>query len=271
MRKIGAVARGTLTKLVATSMLAVGALQSVDSRAYTIDPSTTAISGLWWNASQSGWGVALTHQYNVIFVTLYTYDASGNPVWYVASSCAVVTDRCTGALYRVNGGTPLTSAWTGGVGVTEVGSVTIIFTDVNTASMSYTLNGAASTRAITRQVFASAPVVTDARALTLQMVGSWEVYTADQQTLYGRYSFLSTTAPIQGTNGWFINGTIGFQAGYNTTLAKHYIIDVVKESGFVQEYHFDAAVGTPTTGCRYRYPLVSSDKGVCTRLWASHR
>jgi len=48
---------------------------------------------LWWNANESGWGVALTQDVGMIFAAWYTYDASGNPVWYVASSCPTVRQR----------------------------------------------------------------------------------------------------------------------------------------------------------------------------------
>src|SRR6185312_8161912 len=36
------------------------------------------LSGLWWNASESGWGISFTQRLSNIFATLYTYDALGN-------------------------------------------------------------------------------------------------------------------------------------------------------------------------------------------------
>lgn len=122
-------------------------------------PATADYSGIWWNPNESGWGMALQRQKDMNFATIYTYDASGNPTWYVASSCPVVATGCTGSLYSITGGSPLTSAWSGSsLNVAPVGSLTLAFTDANTGAMSYTLNGVNGSRNIARQVFASAPV-----------------------------------------------------------------------------------------------------------------
>ncbi|MDP2829984.1 MAG: hypothetical protein Q8O37_15440 [Sulfuricellaceae bacterium] len=111
-------------------------------------------SALYWNADESGWGVALTQQYGTIFATMYSYDASGNPVWYVASSCAISNNGCSGALYQVAGGVAPTATWNGAkVAVTEVGSVSFSFNDSSIGTMSYSINGVSGTKAISRQLF----------------------------------------------------------------------------------------------------------------------
>ena len=33
---------------------------------------------LWWNPSESGWGVNVAHQGDILFATLFTYDENGN-------------------------------------------------------------------------------------------------------------------------------------------------------------------------------------------------
>jgi hypothetical protein len=33
--------------------------------------------GIWWNASESGWGLNVAQQGNVLFATWFTYDTSG--------------------------------------------------------------------------------------------------------------------------------------------------------------------------------------------------
>ncbi len=108
---------------------------------------------LWWNQNESGWGVSLTQQFDTIFAAWYTYDAAGNPVWYVATNCPVRGAGCTGTLYRVTGGTPLTAAWKPITPPTAVGEVTFAFTDVASGTMNYTINGVAASRVITRQVY----------------------------------------------------------------------------------------------------------------------
>src|SRR5206468_650585 len=41
------------------------------------------LSGLWWNPSESGWGVHFTQRRNILFAAWYTYDTTGAPKWYV--------------------------------------------------------------------------------------------------------------------------------------------------------------------------------------------
>jgi hypothetical protein len=120
-------------------------------------PTATDYSGLWWNASESGWGVALTRQSNMAFATLYTYDSNGNPKWYTASSCPIIDTGCKGSLYAVTGGSPLTATWSGPVLATEVGNLNLVFTDANAGTMTFTLNGKSSSKAITRSLFANPP------------------------------------------------------------------------------------------------------------------
>lgn len=81
------------------------------STGFTVYTTISPMTGLWWNQHESGWGVGITQQFGVIFATLYTYDFEGRPTWYVASNCVVAADGCTGDLYAVTGGSPLTVPW----------------------------------------------------------------------------------------------------------------------------------------------------------------
>jgi hypothetical protein len=109
-------------------------------------------SALWWNADESGWGTALTRQYGTMFAAIYTYDASGKPIWYVASNCPMVVNSCTGALYQVGGGVAPTASWSNPkLTVTQVGTVSFLFTDSSIGTMNITVNGVTTSKAITRQ------------------------------------------------------------------------------------------------------------------------
>jgi cyclophilin family peptidyl-prolyl cis-trans isomerase len=108
---------------------------------------------LWWNANESGWGISLTQQFGIIFAAWYAYDDAGDPVWYVATNCAVSGPGCAGTLYRVSGGAPLTAAWKPVTPAAAVGSVTFQFSDPASGTLAYTINGVTATRAITRQVY----------------------------------------------------------------------------------------------------------------------
>lgn len=118
----------------------------------------TNFQDLWWGgASESGWGVNLAHQGGVIFATLFTYDASGQPRWFVMSDGQkTTTSTYTGALYRTTGPafnanpfTPITAA-----NNTQVGTMTFAFTNGNAGTMTYTVNGASVTKSIQRLEFA---------------------------------------------------------------------------------------------------------------------
>jgi hypothetical protein len=120
---------------------------------------------LWYRApaeSESGWGVNLTHQGNILFATWFTYDASGKGMWLVMSDGERVgsTASYTGALFRTTGPAFSANPWNKAlVTRTEVGTATFTFTDANTGTFSYTLNGVSQSKAITRQVFSTPTTV----------------------------------------------------------------------------------------------------------------
>jgi hypothetical protein len=111
---------------------------------------------LWWGGTaQNGWGVAINQQYRTLFCVWYTYDSSGKTVWFVIPGGAwTAANTYTGAAYRVT-----SSAWLGvpynpaAVNVQPVGSVTFMFTDINNAVMTYTVDGVTQTRNLVRQPF----------------------------------------------------------------------------------------------------------------------
>ena len=110
---------------------------------------------LWWNATESGWGMAITHQANVMFLAWYVYDDAGRPVWYVASDCRANAAQtgCSGSLYRTTGppfGPTFASA---AVRVSDAGTVNVTFTDPNNATLTYVVNGVSGSKTITRQLF----------------------------------------------------------------------------------------------------------------------
>ena len=63
-------------------------------------------SGLWFDAGNSGWGVSLTQQGDVLGGLLYTYDAAGAPTWV-----AGWTRDSPDVAFRAYSGTCPTCAW----------------------------------------------------------------------------------------------------------------------------------------------------------------
>ena len=136
-----------------------GAVQCTASLASAPAPeSPGALTGLWWNPNESGWGIHFTQRGSNVFAAWYTYDGAGNPKWYVSPQCVGATGSsgtCSGTLYEVNGPrffgvdfTPTTPSE-----VTTAGSLTVNFQNANNASMSYTVGSRSRTIAIVRQIF----------------------------------------------------------------------------------------------------------------------
>lgn len=160
--KVSPVGTGTLTFTGADSATfgftinGVAGSKTISRQVFAVGTTTPAVSytDLWWNAGESGWGVALTQQFSTIFATWYAYDAVGNAVWYVASNCAMTGSSCAGDLYQVTGGSSLTSAWNGANKVvTKVGTIAFAFSDAGNGTMSYNINGETGSKIITRQPF----------------------------------------------------------------------------------------------------------------------
>jgi hypothetical protein len=112
----------------------------------------TDASDLWWNPNESGWGVNIVHQADKIFATLFVYSSARQPRWYVApdmSHVEGVTFR--GELYETEG------PWFGGpfnpgaVSVRRVGNATFRFDAASLAAFSYSVDGVAVNKTLTRQ------------------------------------------------------------------------------------------------------------------------
>jgi hypothetical protein len=110
---------------------------------------------LWWNPAESGWGINLNHQGNILFATLFTYDASGAPTWLVMSNGARQADGSyQGELLQMRGPAFSAPGWSG-ASPTAVGTMKLAFTAKDAAILTYTFNGTPVVKSITRQVFAS--------------------------------------------------------------------------------------------------------------------
>ena len=123
-------------------------------RADRVDTNYTA---LWWNAAESGWGINLDHQGDIIFATLFTYDETGAPMWLVMSRGERQPDGSyAGALFRTTGPVFNAQPWTAIV-PSEVGTMRLVFGGANAATLTYTYNGRPVTKQVTRQEFKTLP------------------------------------------------------------------------------------------------------------------
>jgi hypothetical protein len=118
--------------------------------------------GLWWNAppnSESGWGISLAHQGDVIFLSWFTYDVGGDTLWLSMTAHKTEDGTYAGTLIETAG--PAFSAVpfdATKVTRSEVGKGALSFRGADTGTFRYTLKGGASqTKFITRLVFGPLP------------------------------------------------------------------------------------------------------------------
>jgi YVTN family beta-propeller protein len=119
---------------------------------------------LWWASpagSESGWGLNVTHQGDILFVTWFTYAPDGKGMWLVGSNLSRTGNGSyAGTLYRTLGPPWNAPGWNPAmVARTPVGSATLAFRDADNGTFTYTVNGIAGAKPITRQVYASPPTV----------------------------------------------------------------------------------------------------------------
>jgi hypothetical protein len=153
--------------------------------------------GLWWNApagSESGWGINFAHQGDTIFATWFTYDLTGKGLWLVMAASLTATGAYTGTLLQTTGppfnSVPFDPSQVVG---TVVGTGTLSFTDLNTGTFAYTVNGVAQTKSIVRQIFDQPPTCTFGILSDL--------------TLAYNYQDLWWAAPAGSEMGWGVNLT----------------------------------------------------------------
>jgi hypothetical protein len=110
--------------------------------------------GLWYRGEvEKGWGVNVAHQGDVLFVTWFTYGADGTGLWVVAPDVEkTAPDTYSGALFLTTGA-PFDAYDATKLGFTQVGNVTLAFSDANNGTFTYTLNGITQSKPIVRQIF----------------------------------------------------------------------------------------------------------------------
>lgn len=117
-------------------------------------------SGVWWNTSESGWGLSL-HQgrFHELFGAIYVFGTDRQPEWYTLQSGQWVTStRWTGDVGKASG-----SPWSApsfdarGVQHAVVGTATLDFTmapgQEDRVALTYTIDGTTVTKTISRYRF----------------------------------------------------------------------------------------------------------------------
>jgi hypothetical protein len=144
-----AILQRTMIAFLTVAVLATGVVRAA---------STTNFSDYWYVANQSGWGMSVQQQSDVLFVALYVYGTDSKPTWLTATAfyqSNSVTGHIvfTGDLYLTNG-TYYGATWNpAALGYTRVGTLTFDATTTNDATLTYTVDGTPVVKNVTRQLW----------------------------------------------------------------------------------------------------------------------
>ena len=116
--------------------------------------------GLWWSAggSESGWGINFAHQGEQIFATWYTFDTAGNAWWLTMLATHTTGESFSGVIYTTNG-PPFNNNTnqTAFSPARAVGTGTLVFSDGNSGSFTYTVNSITQTKPLVRYDLGTGP------------------------------------------------------------------------------------------------------------------
>ena len=120
--------------------------------------SSTDYTDLWYRGeSESGWGVNVIQQGDVIFATFFVYGSDGTPRWFVVPDGRSVAsspgqNQFTGGLFQTQG-TFYGSPWGGTPASTQVGTATFSFTSPTSGTLTYSVNGVNVSKPLVRQTW----------------------------------------------------------------------------------------------------------------------
>jgi hypothetical protein len=176
---------------------------------------------LWWGGlSESGWGINLNHQGNIIFATLFTYAQDGRPLWLVASNLALQGDGSySGSLFQLTGTYYANPVWSAPSSLNTVGVMTIRFSGNNAATLTYTVNGVGVVKQIQRQVFSTQPTCTFTSGSRAASTNYQDLWWNPNESGWGmnithQGNILFTTLFVYGSTGrdaWFVASALNLQ------------------------------------------------------------
>lgn len=141
------IANGAVTVLGGISLQAAAAVSYQD---------------LWWSGvEENGWGMSIIQHRDILFATVYIYDEQGRPTWLVIPGGAWNAARTafTGDLY-IPRGSPFFAYDVSRFDIgPRLGTGTFTFTDANTGTFDYSVNGVTGRKSIRRMDFGRAESV----------------------------------------------------------------------------------------------------------------
>jgi hypothetical protein len=119
-----------------------------------------SFTGIWWNRSESGWGLNFAQQGDSIFATMYVYDRTGRPTWYLATmnSSPTAPGQFTGEMFEVSGPFYGNFFNPAAVASRRVGTMSFSAQSIASGALNYNVDGLAVAKTIEPFSFAPIPV-----------------------------------------------------------------------------------------------------------------
>ena len=112
---------------------------------------------LWWNPAESGWGINISQQGDVMFATWFIYGANNQPTWIFlshANRSGALGNTFSDRIYQATTGSPFAAVPfmpSLPANFREVGSATLVFADARSGTLTYNVDGVTVVKQITRQ------------------------------------------------------------------------------------------------------------------------
>ena len=149
--KLVVIALAMLSTMFSTTAFAAVQGNTSTGPVYTKAAFGTDVSDLWWNPSESGWGMQLTQEADFVFATVYVYGSNGSPTWITGELVANGGGVFSGPLYLTSG------PWFGGpfdptaVGIRQAGTMTFTLQTAGTGTLTYSVDGVQVTKEVQRE------------------------------------------------------------------------------------------------------------------------
>jgi len=113
---------------------------------------------LFWNPSESGWGVNFVQNGNFIFATFFVYGEALQPTWFSGQMTSDSNGIWSGPLF-VTSGSFYGAPWNPGQRTTaQVGTVTFAPSSATGGTLTYNVNNVNVSKQVTRQTLTTIPL-----------------------------------------------------------------------------------------------------------------
>lgn len=140
--------------LIVTTLLAAALAAPSGARA----ASTTDYSDQWWVAEESGWGISVLQQSDILFVDLFVYGPGGAPTWLTAAARYRSDSAAGHAVFDgdlfATAGSYFAAPWSpGALAYRKAGTLSFDATSVDAATLTYSVDGVPVVKKVSRQTF----------------------------------------------------------------------------------------------------------------------